>query len=465
MKEQFSSFITAYEQFCLTKKAELKNNFKNSVLSFISPTNTFLPYELIEPALMHFSQGYYYEKEAKNYKFLALGKLIDLSENGVGRFETIDKKINALKNSFYSNYREMGINDIPLFVGGMKFLTENDGKEWKDFDDSNWFIPSLIFLSIDHKNYIIFNSTGISSVERIKQNLDQLLSIIEELETTNSKQDNSVLNIIGNSPKDKKKWKQNIAAATENILDNEINKVVLSRRIDIVLSKDVSINNIISKLRNTYQGCSIFIFKSNSSIFFGATPELLSRFSSNSIEIDALAGSAARGKNEEEDNQIGLELLNNPKNRREHQIVIDHIISTLSKYASNIQITNKFLLKKLHNIQHIHSTISGELTCRNSNFKILKDLFPTPAVSGTPKEKSIAIIKKLEEFQRGLYSGIIGWFNFDEAEFVVSIRSGLAIKNKVYAYAGCGIIEGSNADEEYKESELKLLPILSIFNN
>ncbi|MDP4115188.1 MAG: isochorismate synthase [Bacteroidota bacterium] len=465
MKEQFNSFLAAYEQFCLTKKTELKNNFKNSIISFVQPCNSFFPFELIDPALNSVSKGYYYESNSNSYKFLALGEVLNLNENGRQRFDTIDKKIKEIKKSFHSNAEECRLNEIPLFVGGMKFLTENEGKEWKDFDDSNWFIPSLVFLSYNNSNYIIHNCIVNASVERLKQNLEQKFLLIDTLKPVTNGLSNQIVNIAGNTPKEKKKWKQNIAAATEYILDSNVDKVVLSRRIDISLAADVSAKNVIYKLRDTYPECSIFLFKSSGSLFFGATPELLSRLSKNEIKIDALAGSAARGNSEEEDAKLAEELLNNPKDRKEHQIVIDHIVNALSKFANNIQLNNNFSVKKLSNIQHLHTTITAALTCENSNFKLLKDLFPTPAVSGCPKENSLALIKKLEEFQRGMYSGITGWFNFEEAEFVVAIRSALAIKNKVYAYAGCGIIDGSNGEEEYKESELKLMPILSIFKN
>ena len=74
--------------------------------------------------------------------------------------------------------------------------------------------------------------------------------------------------------------------------------------------------------------------------------------------------------------------------------------------------------------------------------------------------------KKTETHQRGLYAGLIGWLNpFNDGEFVLAIRSALAVGNKLIAYAGCGIVDGSSPDEEYKETELKLKPFLSIFDN
>ncbi len=75
------------------------------------------------------------------------------------------------------------------------------------------------------------------------------------------------------------------------------------------------------------------------------------------------------------------------------------------------------------------------------------------------------MLKKIEDYQRGLYSGLIGYFNLhDEGEFVVGIRSALLHENKLFAYAGCGIVEGSDPENEFEETDLKLKAILSFFN-
>ena len=72
----------------------------------------------------------------------------------------------------------------------------------------------------------------------------------------------------------------------------------------------------------------------------------------------------------------------------------------------------------------------------------------------------------MENHSRGLFSGMVGWFNFsNEGEFSVAIRSALLKDKSVYAFAGCGIVNGSDPDNEFEESELKLKPILSLFEN
>ena len=126
--------------------------------------------------------------------------------------------------------------------------------------------------------------------------------------------------------------------------------------------------------------------------------------------------------------------------------------NTFRKYHSN-----KIPLKKLHNIQHLHTVLNSELVEDTNMFEIIEAIYPTAAICGEPRDKALSLIKKIEDYKRGLYSGLIGYFNLnDEGEFVVGIRSALLHENKLFAYAGCGIVEGSDPEKEFQETELKL---------
>ncbi len=92
---------------------------------------------------------------------------------------------------------------------------------------------------------------------------------------------------------------------------------------------------------------------------------------------------------------------------------------------------------------------------------ILGILHPTPAVGGTPRDKVIEEIKGLEAFERGLYAGVVGWFNArGDGEMVVAIRSALINGSHARLYAGNGIVEGSDPALEKKETDLKLQALL-----
>jgi len=137
----------------------------------------------------------------------------------------------------------------------------------------------------------------------------------------------------------------------------------------------------------------------------------------------------------------------------------------LINYSKKIEIDEKPIVKKLSNIQHLQTAVKGSLKHGANMFDVVSSLFPTPAVCGIPKDFSLQIIEENEDFDRGLFAGLIGWFNTEGfGDFNVAIRSALIKENKLYIYAGCGIVEGSNPVEEFEETQLKLKPILSLFD-
>ena len=173
-----------------------------------------------------------------------------------------------------------------------------------------------------------------------------------------------------------------------------------------------------------------------------------------------------RGENPDQDKALENDLLSSEKNNVEHDAVIDYIRKSVNEFVEKIEVVKNPIVKKLPNIQHLQTSVTGTLKSKEQIFKIISALFPTPAVCGIPKELSLKMIEKTEDFDRGLFSGIVGWFNADYyGEFFVTIRSALVKDNKLYAYAGCGIVDGSDPKEEFEESVLKLKPILSLFNN
>jgi menaquinone-specific isochorismate synthase len=401
---------------------------------------------------------FYFNTVKHNFSYYAVGVLTSIIENGDGRYSAIDKKVRAFQYKIITNWDKSDIR-VPLFTGGMKFMVEHNDTDWKDFNDSNWIIPEIIFLADKGDNYIVYNFyyTRSSDIEEIMQDFEKKL---QELLTPPESNGNILLKVLsstGNAPKDKKKWKNMVNKALDKIYERGVKKIVLSRKVELILNSEPVFGNIIKQLERNYAGCGIFLFKNNNSVFFGATPERLAVFNSNHLTIDALAGSSG---NENADAELFSD-----KNIKEHDFVIEHIRNSVSRFSDKTELTRYHNTKKLNNISHIWSEISAEMKEGKPVFLIIKELFPTPAICGTPKEAALELIKKLEDHRRGLYSGIIGWFNFSDAEFYVSIRSALCTGKKIIAYAGCGIVNGSDPDEEFTETELKLIPILSLFKN
>jgi menaquinone-specific isochorismate synthase len=278
-----------------------------------------------------------------------------------------------------------------------------------------------------------------------------------------STKDNTGLH-IQSVEKEHEEWNNLISDALNEIREGLFRKVVLSRRITADIKSFSSFHYVLTKLKQNYQNCTVFLYRSENSVLFGATPEQLLKLKDNHLEFDALAGSAKRGDTEEDDEKIACNLLKDRKNCEEHNYVIDFIKDSTSAYVNNLrQFATE--IKKFSNIQHLYTPIKAELNSSEQIYKLIDDIFPTPAICGSPKGTSYNYIINNEKFDRGLFSGIIGSISPGEMDLIVAIRSALLKDNKLYVYAGCGIVRDSDPLSEFEETEIKMKAILSLFKN
>ncbi len=470
MPDLIETLVSSFSKYLTEKKTTLKNNPNNFLISYCFPLEKnileFEPHSLAAK----FNKAFYFEIPAENFSFAGIDEIISISEKGEGRFAATEKKINEWKENFINNWDEISSKRIPLFIGSMKFMVEHSDEDWKEFEDSDWFVPEILFLKIGTNNYLIYNfifsasSSSHKAAEKFEAKLRYILQVIKSVKNETKKF--SIISESGSTPKDKKKWKQLIGKALDEIHEDKIEKIVLSRKVEYLLSEEPDIENLISQLKIHYPHCYIFNINHNKSFFFGATPERLANFVDGKIEIDALAGSAPRGKDDMEDKLFENNLKKSDKDLREHNFVVDHIKKIISNYSLNEVKIAQPSIRKLANIQHLLTKFSLNLNNGTSILSVVRDISPTPAVCGIPVNESLHLIKKLENHNRGLYGGLIGWLNFEnEGEFAVAIRSAILNKKKITAYAGCGIVQDSNPDLEYSETELKLKTIQNLLKN
>ena len=396
----------------------------------------------------------------KSFRFLGIGSLHNIEEVGEDRLNRTEKIIDELQTKFISNWDEFEIKSIPLFLGGMKFSIEKPNELWRDFSDSDWFIPKFLFYKKDAKEYLVYNffTKNENSVEEDFDFIKHIISPTIQNESNPSK----IKALVDDN--EKAEWKSNVNSALEEIESGKVQKIVLSRKVDFKIETTICFENILSALSERYPRCYVFAFRKNDSTFFGASPEKLAKVSEGWIEADALAGSINRGETEKEDSEFEKNLLNSRKDLAEQNIVVSFIQDSFSNFCDEIYFEKHPVIRKLPNIQHLWTPIKGRIKEDQSIFSILKKLHPTPAICGVPWNVARSSIAKMESYPRGLYTGMIGWFNFyNEGEFAVAIRTALIKDGLIHAFAGCGIVKGSNPDIEYAESELKLKPILSLF--
>ena len=400
---------------------------------------------------------FFWAKPSESFVFLALGKTILLPENSA----ELPDKITELQNSFAFDY-DYSKTKIPLVVGGVKF-NNGENSVWQDFRFNDWFVPRFVFLKSEEKFCIVVNASPNESVANLLAELSPLLAASHEAESGFGSH-SFVPGLEFQSEIDEDEWNEKIEKALALIEQNVVSKIVISRYVHNKLTNDVSYYSLLSRLAENFPFCTVFGYQSKNSFFFGATPETLFSVNHSELETDALAGSISRGKTIYEDENLANELLSSDKNLREHKKVVEFIIARLEKHAQTIVYQDTPKIRKLRNIQHLWTPIKAHLKEDANLLSLLYDLHPTPAVCGSPKETAFEKIYEIENFERGLFTGVVGWFNFGNiGDFSVAIRSALIKNNSLYAYAGCGIVRGSDAKDEFNETRLKLKPILSLF--
>ena len=415
--------------------------------------------ELLFELLLNEETLFFFSKPTEEKAFIGIGRIEN--QSSMKLIEAVSKGISEANDRIISaNYDSSLMDEIPLVVGGEKFLPDKKENLWSDFSSRSWFIPQILIVSCAENPIIIFQFFGKYLNLEIFERVLDLLSSATFIKTE-SATDYEII-----SATEIEEWTRIINSGLEEISKLNIEKIVLARRMQLELRSSFNISSFLIKLQKKYPECNIFAYKEKGSIFFGSTPEKLFTLSGNKLETEALAGSIARGANLDEDLVLESNLLNNQKDINEHNNVLSFLINNLEIFCEEISYYSKPQIKKLPNIQHLQTPIKAILKEGVDILEFLRKLHPTPAVCGLPQKKAWELIEDLEYFDRGLYAGVVGWFNEKrKCEFSVGIRSAILKKNILTAYAGCGIVEGSDPISEYHETELKFKPILSLLEN
>lgn len=253
-----------------------------------------------------------------------------------------------------------------------------------------------------------------------------------------------------------------VAQALAEIARGDYEKVVLARALKYTTAEEFHPMGVLNHLRRRYPDCYSFsLANGRGQSFIGASPERLVRVANGRMHTAALAGSAPRGDTASEDAAFAQALLHSEKDLREHRLVLDSIVSRLADLKLELEHPPQPRLLGLANVHHLHTPISAALPAGVHILDLVARLHPTPAVGGTPQAAALSALRRLEAFPRGLYAGPQGWVDHQGGgEFFVGIRSALIDGRTATAYAGAGIVAGSEPEKEFAETELKFKALL-----
>ena len=255
---------------------------------------------------------------------------------------------------------------------------------------------------------------------------------------------------------DKADWNRLMIAISDGINSGEMTKVVSSREVEFTSETPYNVASILANLVDNNPNCFIFGYEKDGRTFVGASPEILVRHRGIEILSYALAGTAPKdGPNAWTKEQ----LLTNTKNIVEHNIVRDRIVNTMKQITPDVTVGETGIMELSH-LYHLRTIIIAKDSTK-SLVEWAKILHPTPALGGEPREKALALLQEYEAHERGMYAAPFGFMkDMGDGIVVVAIRSALIMDNVLYAYAGCGVVADSDADEEYAETNNKMRTIL-----
>ncbi len=253
-------------------------------------------------------------------------------------------------------------------------------------------------------------------------------------------------------------WLESVAAATRLIEEGRLEKVVLARDFAVWSKTPFDSRRILERLHERFPGCYSFLVDG----LVGASPELLVRRTGHRIESVALAGSARRSSDPDEDERIGRRLLDSDKDRREHDMAARSVADALGSICDRIIGDAEPSLLKLANVQHLATHFRGTLTADTSVVDLVRRVHPTAAVGGWPADAALEAIRRMEGMDRGRYAGPVGWFDSrGDGEFAIALRCAELSGARARLFAGAGIVRGSLPETELEETRLKLQAMLT----
>ena len=248
-----------------------------------------------------------------------------------------------------------------------------------------------------------------------------------------------------------------VAEAVRRISAGEAEKVVLARDLVGVLPEGADRRAVLLDLAAAYPQCVTFAVDG----LVGATPETLARTDGTELSARVLAGSAARGTDPVSDRAAAEALASSEKDVEEHGFAIASLLQALRTVATDVRADPEPFRLQLPNLWHLATDVRATLPVGTTSLDVADALHPTAAVAGTPTDVAVRLVAELEGVDRGRYAGPVGWLGANgDGEWMLALRSArIDADGTVRAWAGAGIVAGSDPAREVAETALKFRPV------
>jgi len=388
---------------------------------------------------------FYWEQPAARRFRVGVGCAARLTFTGADRFREAGPAAQALLTGI--DWEGPG----PRFghaVGGFSFAPSQKGGElWRGFPDGELRVPELIYWREDDQ-YV--RDTCLASHWAALQ--PRPLSLGYAVRGAAE---------FGNGGPDD--YARRVRSALEQIDAGLLQKVVLARAVRVTAGAPIDAVAWLVALRERFPACTLFAFGDADVVFLGASPERLVRVRGEEVLTAALAGTAPRGASQAADRVLGDALRDSRKDGDEHAFVVRYLQAALAECCDAVEVAAEPRLLKTRTVQHLCTELRARRRPQApvSLLELVARLHPTPAVGGVPREAALSWLAAHEGIERGWFAGPVGFLQSNgDGEFVVALRSALVRGQTATAWAGAGIVAGSEPRAEFTETELKLRTVL-----
>jgi menaquinone-specific isochorismate synthase len=351
--------------------------------------------------------------------------------------------------------------------GGFPFAAaRSTSAEWGEFAHAHWFVPKFLW-----------RQTGDAAVLEITcplaqaQNDDswkarllaEAWAFYQGMQASSSPATCPAFMRREDYP-EPKRWHAMMNQAHACMEAGTFGKVVLSRRVCLHFMNDLPAVALFRQLLMLHEESFIFACQTpDGRCFMGRSPERLLAWQDRSFQLDAIAGTRRRSLSDSGDQAYSDDMQQSPKEQNEHQLVRQAITDILQAEGADYVPVEEQAIIRLQHVQHMRTRFQGTMPDGRRPAELLPLLHPTPAVGGYPRGPALAFMLEAEAYDRGWFAGGIGVFQGNHGDVAIGIRSALIAGNKLWIYAGAGIVPGSLADAEWQEIEAKMQNFLGFF--
>ncbi len=408
------------------------------------------------------------------------GSKAEIIRNGVSEKLDCHDPI-ALYNSILAQHTSPVFLNRPKLTGGLigyfgydtvrsfEHKLTNIPEDDLNMPDSNMFIYDKI-VAYDHlsnKAVIILNINKGENVDKRYDEcnseaamLGEALRLIPNSSAAEAAKGASELEIKSNVTREE--FISMVEKAKEHIRSGDISQVVLSQRFEI--DNSPAPFDVYRMLRSTNPSPYLYYFDHKDYCIAGASPEMLVSVTDGAAVTKPIAGTVPRGKTSDEDKALEKRLLNDPKERAEHSMLVDLGRNDIGRVCKpgTVNVTDFMRVERYSKVMHLVSDVQGQLEEGKTAMDALMSVLPAGTLSGAPKVRAMQIIDELENKKRGLYGGTVGYLAFSgNIDTCIAIRTVLFKNNKAYIQAGAGIVYDSVPEKEFEETENKALAVIN----